>query len=421
MSVQEFALPDLGEGLTESEIVSWEVAVGDTVELNQVLAEVETAKALVELPSPFAGTISELLVEPGTTVRVGTPIVTIETTDAAGSSPTVDAPQTPAEPPAAVESIPDAPDAPEPPPAPEAPAPPETPPAPERTSVLVGYGPKVASAERPRRRHRREEWLASRSAAAEATKRPSGGEAQHPQPSSRGDEARDTRVPIAGVRRRMAEAMVQSAFTAPHASLRLDVDVTESLALVERLKRHPRLEGSRVGFLTVVAAACLSALRTSPALNSRWDAERDEVIEFAHVGLGIAVATDRGLLVPHIRDADRLSFVDLAREMAELVTSAREATTTPAQLAGGTFTITNVGVFGVDAGTPILPPGEAAILALGAVRKRPWEHEGEVALRSVVSLTLSFDHRLVDGRQGSEFLTAVGDILGDPSSALAYR
>src|SRR5690606_38267099 len=193
---------------------------------------------------PFAGTISELLVEPGTTVRVGTPIITIETADAAGSRPTVETPSIPAEPPAAVESIPDAP---EPPPAPQAPAPPETPPAPERTSVLVGYGPKVASAERPRRRHRREEWLASRSAAAEGTQRPSGGEPQHPQPSSRGEEGRDTRVPIAGVRRRMAEAMVHSAFTAPHASLRLDVDVTESLALVERLKQHPRLEGTRVG------------------------------------------------------------------------------------------------------------------------------------------------------------------------------
>ncbi|QEE61488.1 2-oxo acid dehydrogenase subunit E2 [Salinibacterium sp. dk2585] len=418
MSVQEFALPDLGEGLTESEIVSWEVDVGDTVELNQVLAEVETAKALVELPSPFAGTISQLLVEPGTTVRVGTPIITIETADAGGLSLTVEVPPISAEPPDAAESIPDAP---EPPPAPPTPTPPETPPAPERTSVLVGYGPKVASAERPRRRHRREEWLASRSDAAEEPQRASDAAPRDPNRSPLGARGSDTRVPIAGVRRRMAEAMVHSAFTAPHASLRLDVDVTESLGLVERLKRHPRLEGTRVGFLTIAAAACLSALRTSPAINSRWDAERDEVVEFAHVGLGIAVATDRGLLVPHIHDADRLSFVELASAMTELVTKAREATTTPAQLAGGTFTITNVGVFGVDAGTPILPPGEAAILALGAVRKRPWEHEGEVALRSVVSLTLSFDHRLVDGRQGSEFLTAVGDILGDPSSVLAYR
>ncbi|MCW4384717.1 2-oxo acid dehydrogenase subunit E2 [Salinibacterium sp. SYSU T00001] len=392
MSLQQFALPDLGEGLTESEIVSWEVAVGDTVELNQVLAEVETAKALVELPSPFAGTVSQLLVEPGTTVSVGTPIVAIETADA---SPPVEPPPPvePVETSPAVEPVETRPE-----------QPPETP------SVLVGYGPRVASSERPRRRQRSASWLAAHAVPESA------GEPRHPEPAP----AEDRRTPIAGVRKRMAEAMVQSAFTAPHATVHLEVDVSESLALVERLREHPRLTGTRVTLLTLVASACLRAIRHSPAINSRWDAANDSVIEFAHVGLGIAVATDRGLLVPHIQAADRLSFAELAQAMTELVAAARSGKATTAQLSGGSFSITNVGVFGVDSGTPILPPGEAAILALGAVRRRPWEHRGEVALRSVATLSLSFDHRLVDGKQGSEFLVAVGSMLSDPGSVVAF-
>lgn len=403
MSVQEFALPDLGEGLTESELVSWEVEVGDTVELNQILAEVETAKALVELPSPFAGRVDRLLVQPGTTVRVGTPIVAIETADASGSH--ASAPPAASDPP---------PSDPPPAPSPAAPGPldaPELPRPPERTSVLVGYGPKVASEERPRRRERRADWLAAHPDAGEE------GRPQHP-PAKEPDV--DVRTPITGVRRRMAEAMVRSAFTAPHASLHLTVDVTESLALVARLREQPRFEGHRFGILTLAAKACLTAMRETPSINSRWDDDAQEVIGFAHVNLGIAAATERGLLVPNIPGAERLSFTELADAIAGAAAAAREGTTTPAQLTGGTFTITNVGVFGVDAGTPILPPGEAAILALGAIRRKPWEHDGELALRDVMTLTLSFDHRLIDGREGSEFLAAVGGILADPGLAVAF-
>jgi 2-oxoisovalerate dehydrogenase E2 component (dihydrolipoyl transacylase) len=397
MSLKEFTLPDLGEGLTESELVSWEVEVGDTVELNQILGEVETAKALVELPSPFAGTIAGLLVEPGTSVKVGTPIVTIETADAAAEEPADAAPAV-AEPPAA----------PEPPAASAA--------QPERTSVLVGYGPRVGTDERPRRRERREGWIEGHEVA--DVPEPRGRrEPQHPAAGSAGE---DVRHPIGGVRRRMAEAMVQSAFTAPHASLHLTVDVTATLELKDRLRRDARLEGHHVGLLALIAKACLVAMRRTPAINSRWDEEHGEVIEFAHVNLGVAAATDRGLIVPNIREADRLSLSGLADALGDLTDAARTGSTTPAQLTGGTFTITNVGVFGVDAGTPILPPGEAAILALGAVRRQPWEHDGGIALRDVMTLTLSFDHRLIDGRQGSEFLADVGSILRDPGVVLTF-
>lgn len=453
MSLREFALPDLGEGLTESELVSWEVQVGDTVELNQILAEVETAKALVQLPSPFAGVVRALLAEPGDSVRVGSAIVAIETDEVGqDAAPIFDVEGTA---PQAVQAVPEAVqvanaamtesggsvD-----PAPQAqpatatveaqpatttmeaqPAPTggAESPAGNRTAVLVGYGPKGDTGEAPKRRHRRAEWLAAHQVSAPVQTPPQGPDSAQPESAAPASAApfsappAAVRTPVSGVRRRMAEAMVHSAFTAPHASLTLTVDVTPSLEFVERWRHTPRFSDHSIGILTVAAKACLIALRHTPAINSRWDDLSQEVIEFSGVNLGIAVATDRGLLVPNIRAADALSFIELADAVAGLAAAAREATTTPQQLVDGTFTITNVGVFGVDAGTPILPPGEAAILALGAIRRLPWEHDGEIALRSVMTLTLSFDHRLIDGRQGSEFLTTVGSILGDPGGAMA--
>ena len=446
MSVREFAMPDLGEGLTESELVSWEVAVGDTVELNQVIAEVETAKALVQLPSPWAGTVARLLVQPGVVVRVGSPIVAIEVSDAAG------APRT--EPPA-------------------------------RNAVLVGYGPPIEESSHPQRRARgalleRETPLApapvapvsvedAAAAPAEsprAADMPHGPQAERPMSTppvrklaadlgvrlelvsgtgERGMITRDdvlragapaeasavppvlqnaaqtgpdeTRVPISGVRRRTAEAMVASAFTAPQATVFLTVDVTPTVELLDTVRARAR-DGARPGILAVVAKALCIAVARTPEINARWDEAAGVIVQWRTVNLGIAAATERGLIVPNVPRANELSLDRLALALAELSATARAGTTTPTALRGGTITISNVGVFGVDAGTPILVPGEAAILALGAVARRPWEHNGEIALRSVLTLSLSFDHRVVDGQQAATFLADIGAILAAPGIVL---
>jgi len=228
-----------------------------------------------------------------------------------------------------------------------------------------------------------------------------------------GTTSGDRRIPVRGVRKATAAAMVSSAFTAPHVTEFLTVDVTRSTELVARL----RDAGQSASLLAVVAKALCLAVRRNPTLNSRW--EQTEIVEFDAVHLGIAVATPRGLLVPVIRDAHTLALAELTDAVAELAATARAGQTTPGALTGGTISISNVGVFGVDAGTPILNPGEAAILATGAVRRLPWEFEGGIALRDVMTLSLSFDHRLVDGEQAARFLTDVGRVLVDPATVLA--
>ncbi|PBC36225.1 branched-chain alpha-keto acid dehydrogenase subunit E2 [Rhodococcus sp. ACS1] len=405
---QEFRLPDLGEGLTEAELVSWAVEVGQTIELNQVIGEVETAKALVELPSPYPGVVEELLVAPGATVPVGTPIIRIATD-------------------AAIEE------------------------APVRTPVLVGYGPEAAAeSKRARRRsvspetarpdHRRPD--ASPGARLAARERgidlavvtgtgPSGAvtrndveshaaQSVQPEPSEPSDSLqRETRTPIRGVRKQTAAAMVRSAFTAPHVTEFVTVDVTRSVELLERLRALPEFEGLSVTPLSLVAKAMIVALRANPSLNASWDEENQEIVTKHYVNLGIAAATPRGLVVPNIKEAQSLSLVELCRAITELTATARSGKADPAQLTGGTVSITNVGVFGVDAGTPILNPGEAAILCLGSVGKRPWVHEDELAVRWVTTLSVSFDHRVVDGEEGSRFLSSVAAMLHDPASLLA--
>jgi pyruvate dehydrogenase E2 component (dihydrolipoamide acetyltransferase) len=229
---------------------------------------------------------------------------------------------------------------------------------------------------------------------------------------------RETRTPIKGVRKFTAAAMVESAFTAPHATEFLTVDVTPAMELLAKLKGRPEFAGHRLTPLTLAAKAVLVALHRNPALNARWDEANQEIVTFNYVNLGIAAATPRGLTVPNIKDADSLSLLQLADALTELTDAARAGKTTAANLSGGTISITNIGVFGIDAGTPILNPGEAAILALGAVRNMPWEYRGEVALRQVLTLSLSFDHRLVDGEQGSRFLADVGAILAEPGMVL---
>jgi pyruvate dehydrogenase E2 component (dihydrolipoamide acetyltransferase) len=227
------------------------------------------------------------------------------------------------------------------------------------------------------------------------------------------------RTPIKGVRKFTAAAMVSSAFTAPHVTEFLTVDVTPAMELLTRLKASKAFAGLKLTPLTLVAKAALIALRRSPTLNSRWDEANQEIVQFNYVNLGIAAATPRGLTVPNIKDADRMTLAELSTALTGLTETARAGKTSPAELSGGTISITNIGVFGIDAGTPILNPGEAAILAMGAVRKMPWEYQDEVALRQVMTLSLSFDHRLVDGEQGSRFLADLGALLADPGMALA--
>jgi pyruvate dehydrogenase E2 component (dihydrolipoamide acetyltransferase) len=234
---------------------------------------------------------------------------------------------------------------------------------------------------------------------------------------------REHRVPVRGVRKLTAQNMVASAFTAPHVTEFLSVDVTRSMKALHRLKDRPDWRDARVSPLLLVAKAVLLAIGRHPMVNSTWSAGTDEIagaeiIVKEYVNLGIAAATPRGLLVPNIKDAGRLSLRELADAMTALVVTAREGRTAPADLTGGTFTITNVGVFGVDTGTPILPPGEAAILAFGAVRPTPWVHKGKVRVRDVTTLGLSFDHRIIDGELGSQFLRDVGAFLADPEDSL---
>lgn len=481
--IQEFRLPDLGEGLPEAELVQWLVAEGDTVALNQTIAEVETAKAVVELPSPYAGVISKLHAQAGDVVEVGSVLIAydIAGTDAAPASSGANAAAA-----ASVEAPADA--------AAEAPAEVEE----KAQPNLVGYGAAPKASGRPQRRARTAASAASATSANRADtavleaaphdvlhtpdtvdvplERPRSTppvrklakdlgidiglvEPTGPtgiitrqdvetyaarvgapvQPTSAAEEPgedvpsspaalaggrereRERRTPIRGVRKHTAEAMVRSAFTAPHVTTFLTVDVTATTELIASLKADRSLQGHRIGILAVAAKAVCLALARSPELNSKWDDANGEIVEFGYVNLGIAAATQRGLVVPNIRDADAMTLVELADAIGGLAETARSGKTAPAEMMGGTFSITNVGVFGVDAGTPILNPGEAGILALGAVRRQPWEHRGEIALRDVMTLALSFDHRLVDGEQGSRFLADVGAILREPGRAMLMR
>ncbi|WP_194408663.1 dihydrolipoamide acetyltransferase family protein [Microbacterium cremeum] len=468
MTVQDFRLPDLGEGLPEAELVQWLVAEGDTVALNQTIAEVETAKAVVELPSPHAGTVTALHAAPGDVVAVGSVLISFDT-GADADAPTPAPAQAPATAPATTGSS-------------------EPAPEPAAEPNLVGYGAAPRGAGRPQRRARAagSRPAASDTAVLEAaphdaiqlgdTDRPverprstppvrrfakqlgidlalveatgaSGvitradveayaervGKATTAAPAeaapaerfeplgAQAPRERTTRTPIRGVRKHTAEAMVRSAFTAPHVTTFVTVDVTETMALLASFKADRALAEHRIGILAVAAKAVCLALGRHPGLNSRWDEEAGEIVEHHYVNLGIAAATGRGLVVPNIRDAQELNLVELADAIRALAETARAGKTAPADMMGGTFSITNVGVFGVDAGTPIINPGEAGILALGAVRRQPWEHRGEIALRDVMTLALSFDHRLVDGEQGSRFMVEVADVLREPGRAMLLR
>jgi 2-oxoisovalerate dehydrogenase E2 component (dihydrolipoyl transacylase) len=231
---------------------------------------------------------------------------------------------------------------------------------------------------------------------------------------------RETRVPVKGVRKMTAQAMVSSAFTAPHVTEWVTVDVTRTMELVERLKADRDWQGVRVSPLLVVMKALLLATKRNPEVNAAWDEAAQEIVVKHYVNLGIAAATPRGLVVPNIKDADAMSLRELADALSALVDTARAGRTQPAEMAGGTMTITNVGIFGVDSGTPILNPGESVILCFGQVRPMPWVHEGELTVRQVTQLAISFDHRLIDGQLGSMFLSDIARVLEDPATALLW-
>ncbi|PCC27888.1 branched-chain alpha-keto acid dehydrogenase subunit E2 [Glutamicibacter sp. BW80] len=442
MAPNTFKLPDLGEGLTESEVLNWKIQVGEHVTLNQIIAEVETAKAVVELPSPYAGIVQKLHASAGEVVPVGGPLVTFGDEAAA---PDADTPS--GDDGASAEA--------------------------GRTPTLVGYGAPAASANRPARRARTgaastspavvpaagssASPIPAQSSEASAagarrtatrstppvrklardygielsTVRGSGADGAvlradvealievpdktaKPAAASVGAASADRHVKISAVRRATAKAMVDSAFTAPHATEFLTVDLTESMKLVEKLRKHPLLKDVKLNVTTLTSLIATRLLGTYRALNSRWDAANGEIIEFGSVNLGMAVASERGLLVPVVKDAQAKSLRELAEQLTQLIDLGRAGKLAPAQLSGGTFSITNVGVFGVDAGTPILPPGQSGILALGQVKRRPWEFEDQVALRHTSTLALSFDHRVVDGKEASEFLAGVGAVLEEP-------
>ncbi|MGW2389777.1 dihydrolipoamide acetyltransferase family protein [Streptomyces lydicamycinicus] len=475
---REFKMPDVGEGLTEAEILKWYVQPGDTVTDGQVVCEVETAKAAVELPIPYDGVVHELNFGEGVTVDVGTVIISVDTDPGAG----------PATAPAAVEAPQEAAKA-------EEEAEPQG-----RQAVLVGYGAAPSSTKRRARKPQPgvpaqpepvsaalQAELNARTAPAPAapvapaangtsagsagrplakppvrklakdlgidlaTIVPSGPDgiitredvhaaaapvqapaapaeapatvAEAVAPAETGvvnAAARERRVPVKGVRKATAQAMVASAFTAPHVTEFITVDVTRTMKLVQELKQDPDMAGLRVNPLLLVAKAFLVALKRHPEVNAAWDEARQEIVYKDYVNLGIAAATPRGLIVPNIKDAGVKTLPQLAAELGDLIATAREGKTSPAAMTGGTVTITNVGVFGVDTGTPILNPGESAILAFGAVKLQPWVHKGKVKARQVTTLALSFDHRLIDGELGSKLLADIAAVLERPKRLITW-
>ncbi|GAA4135738.1 dihydrolipoamide acetyltransferase family protein [Actinomadura keratinilytica] len=437
---QVFHLPDLGEGLTEAEILQWRVSVGDVVAVDQVVVEVETAKAAVDVPVPIAGTVVRLYGEPGTSVAVGAPLIAVAVPDEryreeerAGSG-----------------------------------------------NVLVGYGTGAGKRPRRRPRVRRPEPAVVRpgpvgalkggaegavvpsvstsrlAAVPDAAPRPAGKEvprviaplvrrlakehgidlAQVTPSGPRGvvlrrdveaaiaasagtDEAPQAeRVPLQGVRRAIADKLSRSRREIPDATTWVDVDATALVELKDDIRRASPDAG--IGMLALLARICVVGLRRFPELNAYVDVERQEIVRLPHVNLGFAAQTDRGLVVPVVHDAHRLTLAELAGRLRELTAAARDGRLTPRQLTGGTFTLNNYGVFGVDGSTPIINHPEAAMLGVGRIADRPWGYQGEVRLRKVTQLSFTFDHRVCDGGVAGGFLRFVADCVERPEVLITH-
>ena len=481
-----FDLPDVGEGLTEAEIVSWKVAVGDTVSVNQIIVEIETAKSLVELPCPFAGTVVELLAPEGATVEVGKPIIGVSVEGftaamSAGHAPStnnsmhsaVAANANNAVVTEAIQTVADT----------ASTATTEDKPQPN----LVGYGAVGQAASRRRPGASGNPGVnpsANAGAAASAVTAASTAAVVHASPVSITTPAtdliatvpnedtvlakppirklakdlkvditkvratglagevtredvmaaatqasvfknlstpapsseREERIPVKGVRKAIANAMVTSAFTAPHVSIFVDVDATRTMEYVRRLKASADFAGVKVTPLLIMAKAMIWAVRRNPMVNSSWT--DTEIIVRNYVNFGIAAATPRGLIVPNIKDADQMSMLELAKAIEALALTAREGKTTPAEMQNGTITLTNIGVFGVDTGTPILNPGECGIVALGSIRPKPWVVDNEILVRQVTTIGATFDHRVVDGDVASRFVQDVASVIEEPALLL---
>jgi 2-oxoisovalerate dehydrogenase E2 component (dihydrolipoyl transacylase) len=437
---REFKLPDLGEGLTDGEVVRWLVAEGDTIELNQPIVEVETAKAVVEIPAPYGGTVVKLHAAEGQSLDVGAPLISVDTAGGASAPAAAQAA-------VAVAAEPD----------------PE--PAQELQATLVGPGERQQvrrrrigghlrsangpatttpgpAAQRPRatppvRRYAKDrgvdlaalvgtgrdgritrEDVDGALDGAKDGARPAAASVAPAarQPRDRGEE----RIPVRGTRRQIAAAMAASAFSIPHVTEFLTVDATRLMELRERLRALPAADGLRLTPLAVVARALCAAVRSYPLMNSSWDEAAGDIVVKGRVNLGIATDTPTGLLVPNIKDADTLGILDLSRELTRLTELARERKAAPSDLTGGTITITNVGGFGVETGTPIINKPECAILATGLIAPRPWVVDGQLAVRQLMTTSVSFDHRIVDGAYAAQFLAHLRDLLEDPALLSAF-
>ncbi|MGB3413529.1 MAG: dihydrolipoamide acetyltransferase family protein [Microbacteriaceae bacterium] len=443
MSEAIFNLPDAGEGLTEAEIVSWRVKEGDVVILNQILVEIETAKSLVELPSPYSGAVQKLLVAEGDTVPVGAPIIRFAVE---GETPQASDPMSASESEIAAEIRNDIEDT----------AGSVSEDTGASGSVLVGYGTGEQSKSRRQRAvgpisadTSRPSSVPAAQAAQIIAKPPIRKLARdlgvdlavvHPTglagEITREDvvrsasqvslfrnietpewpDEREERIPVKGVRKMIAQAMVKSAFEAPHVSVFVDVDATRTMEFVRRLKNSTDFAGVKVSPLLIMAKAILWAVQRNPSVNSTWT--DSEIIMHNYVNLGIAAATPRGLLVPNIKEAQSMSLLQLAHALENLTMTARDGKTSAEDQQHGTITITNIGVFGMDFGTPILNPGEVAIIALGTIKQKPWVVDGQIMPRYITTVGGSFDHRVVDGDVVSRFVADVASVLEEPALLL---
>nr|WSS62935.1 2-oxo acid dehydrogenase subunit E2 [Streptomyces sp. NBC_01177] len=454
--VLEFKLPDLGEGLTEAEVVRWLVEVGDVVAVDQPVVEVETAKAMVEVPCPYGGVVTARFGEEGTELPVGAPLLTVavgspEATESRGASggppgdgagseasgnvlvgfgtgapaarrrrvrpaPVGQAPTTAAHP-APVTAARSAPVR-------------ASAPAPTSVPVLGAVDPQgpvavisplvrklarqhgldlrqVAGSGRDGLILRTDVESAIRAADEDAADVPS--TPARPEPDTSGE-----RIPLRGVRGAVAEKLSRSRREIPDATCWVDADATELMAA----RAAMNAAGPKVSVLALLARICTAALARFPELNSTVDAEAREIVRLTGVHLGFAAQTERGLVVPVVRDAHTRNAESLGAEIARLTEAARDGKLAPAQLTGGTFTLNNYGVFGVDGSTPIINHPEAAMLGVGRIVPKPWVHEGELAVRQVVQLSLTFDHRVCDGGTAGGFLRYVADCVEQPAVLL---
>ncbi|MFJ9369955.1 dihydrolipoamide acetyltransferase family protein [Nocardia sp. NPDC101769] len=445
MNDQVFLLPDLGEGLTEADILEWRVAVGDTVRIDQIIAEVETAKAAVEVPVPFEGTVIELHGAAGDTLRVGTPLVTIRgvDADAAGSSSGAsrepagheqyreeeragsgnvligygtgfDAPRRRRRVPVTHRS-PATPEVHEQPEAVRSTSIPVPPSAPRVISPLVrnlalregidlsrltGTGPGGIIVRADVESHANVE-------------NPPAPAAPAPGPTRFHLE----RIPLKGLRKTVADKLSTSRREIPDATTWVDVDATELLRARTAIN-HALPPEDQVSLLALLARLTIAALSRYPELNASVDTARGEIIRHGQVNLGVAAQTPRGLVVPVLDHADTMTTVELARALRDTVETAREGKLPPARLTGGTFTLNNYGVFGVDGSTPIINHPEAAILGIGRILDRPWVADGVLTVRKLTQVSLSFDHRVCDGGAAGGFLRLFADYLENPVAAL---